>query len=122
VDSMPGSPALLMISPAARAVARTYREAGLAMIRELTEPPDHIATELEFMYFLCSKETESWLKADNAEAHKWRSLQAAFTAEHLTVWGADFCQRVQDETTESFYAVLAYLAQGFFRLESEARP
>ena len=56
VDVEPGIPALLMVSPAAEAVLESYRHAGLSLTKDLNEPPDHIATELEFMYYLCQKE------------------------------------------------------------------
>ena len=38
-------------------VLRSYQDAGVSV--EAKEPPDHIAIELEFMYYLCTKEAEA---------------------------------------------------------------
>lgn len=121
VDSEPDAPALLMVGPAARAVLKTYREAGLNMAEGLNEPPDHIATELEFMYYLCGKEACAWGDGNDVGAKEWRRLQHSFAAEHLAVWGIEFACQVKEATSQKFYAALSSLTQVLLRLESEVK-
>jgi TorA maturation chaperone TorD len=49
----------LFISPAAMDAERCYKKAGLKMSREINEPGDHMATELEFMMFLYSQKAKA---------------------------------------------------------------
>ena len=120
VDSDEDSPALLMVGPSARAVIKVYREAGLDMAEGVNEPPDHIATEIEFMYYLCRQEAGAWQASDSAEARTWRQRQRTFAAEHLGAWGIEFCGLVQEHAEVRYYALLGELASGFFQIESEA--
>lgn len=120
VDSEPDSPALLMVSPSAVAVQRAYREVGVDM-RSSAEPPDHIATELEFSYYLCCKEAFSWSEGDDAGAKEWRRLESVFATEHLAAWGIEFARQVQEATSQKFCAALSLLAQAYLRLEGEAK-
>ncbi len=109
---------LLMVGPSARAVAKTYKEAGLAMCQDLSEPPDHIATELEFLLYVSRKESTAWEQGDNAEGKKWRRFQKTFGDDHLGKWGIDFCRDVKEATRHSFYATLATVASAFFQFDA----
>jgi len=55
-----------------------YREAGLAINDDFKELPDHIAVELEFMYYLVFKETEALEKSDIDTSHKFIKMQQEF--------------------------------------------
>jgi putative dimethyl sulfoxide reductase chaperone len=101
---------LLMVSPAAIAVEKIYREAGVAMAKKLQEPPDHIAVELEFLYYLSKKESDAWAEPDNAAANDWHRQGLAFIETHLGGWGQRFCSQVQAESTQSFYRSITYFA------------
>ena len=121
VDSEPGAPALLVVSPSARAVLAAYREAGLNMAEGLNEPPDHIATEFEFMYYLCSAEARAWAEGNTDEADRLRGLEESFISGHLMKWGEDFALRVEEVSTQPFYRALAAVTQAFLRLEAELK-
>ena len=116
-DNEPHAPALLMVGSSARKVLQRYQEAGLSMADGLNEPPDHFATELEFMYYLIKKEAAAWEADDYNEARKWRDLQISFFTMHLGDWGIDFAILIQKKTENSFYAALSCLAFEFFMLE-----
>ncbi|HVJ04912.1 MAG TPA: molecular chaperone TorD family protein [Candidatus Saccharimonadales bacterium] len=118
VDSGGGDPPLLMVSTTGTAVMAMYREANLNMTQGMNEPPDHIATELEFMYYLCGKEAASWQAGNNSEAKEWRVRQSKFANEHLCKWGIRFCEQVKTNTQQKFYLALSILASAFFQMES----
>lgn len=107
---------LLMVSPEALAVEAAYREAGVALAANRREPPDHFATELEFLYYLCQQEARCWAAGAEDEAALWQRRQAAFLDRHLLPWGAAFCRQVQEASHHPFYQALARFAGDFFQL------
>lgn len=113
-DSQP----LLMVSPAAMAVEKAYREAGIAMSKELREPPDHFAVELEFLFYLSKKESDAWAEGDNDAANKWHRCELAFIDGHLGRWGQRFCSKVQKESLHPFYRSISYFAGTLLKLVS----
>lgn len=117
VDSEPDSPALLMVGPSARAALAAYREAGVNMAEGTNEPPDHVATEFEFMYYLCAKEVAA-LQAADADAAAWHTRQETFISEHLAVWVPDFAVTIEADSANSFYSAIASLTRAFVLLET----
>lgn len=114
------APALLMVGSSAGKVLQSYQEAGLSMADGLNEPPDHFATELEFMYYLIKKEAFAWEAGDCKEAMKRRCLQISFFKRHLGDWGTEFTKLVEKKTEETFYAVLSFLSSAFFQSEKQS--
>lgn len=113
----------LLMGASARAVQKAYDEAGLHMVAELREPPDHISAEFEFFYYLCKKESETWQREANDESKKWRRRERAFAEEHLGKWGVTFCRQVAEKSQSGFYTSLASLAAIFIQIENGAfRP
>jgi TorA maturation chaperone TorD len=108
---------LLMVSPTAMAVENAYREAGVNLSSDLREPPDHFATEMEFLYYLCKQESDAWAAGKNAMAKKWRRKQLAFLDGHLAKWGCEFCQAVEAQSTHPFYRAVAHFGEAFIQLE-----
>lgn len=109
---------LMMVSPEAIAVERAYREGGVAVTNRLSEPPDHFATECEFLCYLCNKEAAAWDEADERAANRWRRLQAAFLGKHLALWGVEFCRLVEAESRQPFYQAMARFAAAFIRQDA----
>lgn len=89
-------------------VQRFYRDAGLTI--DVAEPPDHIAIELEFLFFLCRKEAEA---ADDERSERYRSLQAAFFSQALLPWIKPFCSAIRSATDNRFYLALAACLEHF---------
>ncbi len=86
-------------------VAQYYQEAGLNV--ELKEPPDHIAIELEFMYYLCNREA-SVPREDNLDsARRYRQLQERFFLHAMKPWTGEFCDSIRKGTDNVFYTNLA---------------
>ncbi|MEP7215854.1 MAG: molecular chaperone TorD family protein [Anaerolineaceae bacterium] len=72
-----------------------YRAHGLEVGGIEQERPDHIATELEFMSFLASKEAHAIENFSDAEVDVTRESQALFLRDHLGCWGPEFGRRVE---------------------------
>ena len=66
-------------------IAGFYRAFGVE-VPAGGDRPDAIATELYFMYLLCTKESLALAAADGAAAELCREAQAKFLAGHLGTW------------------------------------
>ncbi|WP_225336077.1 TorD/DmsD family molecular chaperone [Halomicrobium urmianum] len=82
-----------VMGPSTTAVTRWYDEFGVRLAPDHSDLPDHIATELEFAAYLAKEGFDEYLDQ--------------FRDEHLTAWTAEFLTRVENETREPFYEVLA---------------
>lgn len=96
-----------------------YREAGLAFSGEVREAPDHIALELEFMYYLIFREIVSIKESDLTSAMGCLVKQKGFLAEHLGVWVAEFAERVEENASTGFYRNLATATNEFVQRDFE---
>jgi len=85
--------------------AHYYQEAGLSV--DIKEPADHIVIELEFMYYLCSKEASAATGGNLDEARKFREIQVGFFFDALKPWIANFCEAIKVGTDNAFYLNLA---------------
>jgi TorA maturation chaperone TorD len=86
-------------------VAQHYQEAGLSV--DIKEPPDHIAIELEFLHYLCSKEAAALSDNNSEDAQKMREMQVRFYFTALKPWGGTFCQAIRKGTDNEFYINVA---------------
>lgn len=84
-----------------------YREAGLEISKDFKELPDHIAVELEFMYYLIFKEIEALRKSDIETANKFIEMQNRFLNSFLGLWIDSFCEKIKNGTDNKFYKALA---------------
>ena len=112
-DRDPLSKKPIIMGPSTLAVQRTYHRHGLRLIPSHKDIPDHLATELEFMYFLCSNEQQAWETGDTEDAKELRRAQLKFLQEHLAVWLPSFCQQVQSSATCDLYQALAAILSEF---------
>ncbi len=91
-------------------VKRRYHEAGLDL--SVKEVPDHIALELEFMYFLVFKESVA-IQEGGAEATVYQDRQVSFLQTHLAVWVPEFADQVIEHAQTDFYRNLARTTKSF---------
>ena len=96
---------------------RQYAEAGLELSPDFTDLPDHIAVELEFMYFLCNKEAEEWKQGNSEAALQRLQNQKEFLAEHLLKWIPGFRESLNKAASLDFYRVMAGVTQEYIHLE-----
>ncbi len=95
-----------------------YRDAGLELAAGFTATADHVAAELEFMYFLAAKEHEALQAADAASAAHFRGKQRAFLNRHLGAWVPDFTRNVEAQARTLFYRGLATATRLFVEREA----
>jgi TorA maturation chaperone TorD len=94
-------------------VKNKYAEEGLQV--HLKEAPDHIAIELEFMYFLISKEVEVTLNSDAESTAAYLDKQKDFLGTHLSVWVSDLASNITANAETVFYRNLARLTDSFVK-------
>ncbi len=100
-------------------VLRAYEGEGLDH-EEGGEPPDFIATEMEFLYFLVGQEMEALSRDDLDAAHAARQKQIDFCHTLLQPWIKQFCERIkQAENASPLYCWAAEMLLAFCRHEEE---
>ena len=95
-----------------------YREEKLTML--LKDVPDHIAVELEFMYFLIFKQIEAINDDKPKVADDYLRKEADFLKSHLGAWVGEFADKVIEESSVYFYKELARLTKEFVLSEGGA--
>ncbi len=98
-------------------VNKRYAEEGLDIC--VKEAPDHIAMELEFMYFLIFREVEAVKISDSRAAAGYQEKQKAFLETHLGIWVSEFAYNVEANAQTTFYKHLARITRSFIREELE---
>lgn len=96
-----------------RAVLRAYGQRGFAVSEELSELPDHIALELEFLYLVSSDEAHAWSRGDAALAMELQEAQASFIRNHVGRWVGHLSERAREAARTPFYPAVLDLATSF---------
>ena len=96
-----------VMGPSTMETIRFYEEEGLARDESFNELPDHIAVELEFMYFLIFREAEALQKGESGRAEVYRQKQEDFRSRFLDKWVPPFCGNMKEGTDNCFYLALA---------------
>lgn len=109
----------LLMQEATIAVRKKYLKAGLVMKNLYSSPEDHIASEFEFMYFLCQKEAEARGKSNGEQALEWLEMQQEFLKEHLSAWIPAFCKDLEQAAESDFYKGVAKVTKAYLSLEQE---
>jgi TorA maturation chaperone TorD len=79
----------------------------------MKEPADHIAIELEFMYYLCSKEAAALSERAESEAARFRTLQVEFF-EKMMGWVPQFCELIRAGAATQYYKYLASCLDAYY--------
>ena len=93
-----------LMGPSALDVKNRYAEAGLEISKNFKDYPDHVAVELEFMNFLCSKEAATEHMADKEDL---RRKQKEFLEMHIRTWAGEFSDKVLKSANSLFYKTAA---------------
>ena len=94
----PGELAPLMGEPAIR-MRQRFESKGLAVDSNIQEPPDHLAIELEYLYFLLGKGWQGQDGALIAEA-------GSFAAESMLPWVSKLKQQIACQMPDHIYFFL----------------
>ncbi len=97
-------------------VMKAYSKAGLKISSGFKDLPDHIATELEFMHYLCFKQAEALGNKDEKNAEMYSTLQKNFLEEHLIKWIPDLCKCIIKEGKIGFYKGVSEVLGNFIDL------
>lgn len=89
------------------AVLHAYRDAGLQLDPELKELPDHVAVELEYLYYLSVRGVAGSSAGDEGEADRFFAARRAFLTDHVGAWVPAFAARITEGTESEFYRALA---------------
>jgi TorA maturation chaperone TorD len=100
-------------------VRARYRETGLDVAEDFNDPPDHIAAELEFVYFLMLKDMEASSGEDPEKGLDWGRKRMDFLRIHLGAWAPGFADLVEEKAETSFYRNLARTTRALIRHEME---
>lgn len=85
----------------------------------IKEAPDHIAIELEFMYFLIFREIEAIGNGQYDDAVNFLAKEKAFLTNHLCTWVPDFTDNIKKHAQTKFYQDLAHLTNSFILKDME---
>lgn len=96
---------------------KLYREAGLVQGGGFRDAPDHVAVELEFMYYLIFKEIEAIQAGDREVAVKFNDRQYGFLEKHLGSWVFPFTDLIESRAETEFYRNLASILRIFIAEE-----
>lgn len=108
-------------------IAGFYRAFGFQTGGIVRERPDHLGTELEFMYLLALKEAYAALNSMPEQAEICIDAQRKFLQDHLGRWIGPFCRSLERSIGErlgadglrSPYVKLAHLAEAFLTAEAD---
>jgi TorA maturation chaperone TorD len=100
------------------AVEELYAEGGFELDENFRDLPDHIATELEFLYLLIYRENEARRNDDPQALAEMAGLRKRFLDEHLGSWVGPFTAAVRAGAQSGFYRELAALTDRFVRMEA----
>ncbi|MBT3175954.1 MAG: molecular chaperone TorD [Desulfobacula sp.] len=87
---------------------RILEEHGLGVLKDVREPADHIAIQLELMAHLDEISTKA-ASTDTEHADELRKQQKTFLEDHLLNWVPVFCANCVERDPGGFYAALAQL-------------
>ncbi len=85
-----------------------FQAKGLALSKDLNEPPDHLCIELEYLYFLLQK---GWV--DGIHAHIEEAV--AFAEKVMLPWVEPFRIKLAENQPDDFYALCAALLCGLLQ-------
>jgi TorA maturation chaperone TorD len=98
-------------------VGKCYANEDLDIV--IKDAPDHIAMELEFMYYLVAKQTEAIRNANLPSIQSCQQKQFSFLQAHLGRWLPAFAKNVQKNAQTEFYRDLARLTETFVQEDVE---
>jgi TorA-specific chaperone len=111
VGMEPGATGSLMAEPAI-VMKKHLQSSGLALGAGISEPPDHIAIEFEYLYYLLQK---GW-----AEGRSTRFKEAAsFAANTMLPWVSRLRERLAGESQCRYYFFIASIATASLQFISE---
>ncbi|MHC4457730.1 MAG: TorD/DmsD family molecular chaperone [Planctomycetota bacterium] len=101
-------------------LAPPYGSFYLGLDVVIKDTPDHIAMELEFMYYLVAKQTQATNEENLQGIQIYKQKQKSFLSSHLARWVPEFTANVQQNAQTEFYKKLAQLTEIFVQKDLDA--
>ena len=101
----------------------TYKNEGVSLVAGRGDLPDHMTTELEFLFHLCRREEAAWAAGDGDEAVRLRRSLDTFLHAHAGIWLPRFAVSVRAHAGMEAYSAMAELLSAHLAVElGEAAP
>jgi len=94
-------------------VRKWYEKEALNVL--ISGPPDHIAIELEFMYYLVFRQIQATKEGNSQDIQLYQNKQKLFLCSHLARWLPEFTENVKKHAQTEFYRKLAGLTDIFLQ-------
>ena len=107
----------LLMQAARNEVLAIYRKAGMTVDDSWSDPEDHIAIELEYMQVMAGKTAQALRDGDESLAMRCLEEQRDFLDNHLLSWTPMLTEDMKRFAKTGFYQGLAYLTDGFLRVD-----
>lgn len=109
-----GIPPLLFVNKETRAVKDFMRSCGITQAVGTNEPLDHIATELEFLHYLCLRRAKVALPDEfSQDVTLPERAYEDFYENHFVPWNQDFAATVREKGRIPFYRALALILESY---------
>jgi TorA maturation chaperone TorD len=96
----------------AQEVNRLFSKMGIQVPEEWHQPSDYIGVELDFMRFLCEKESRLRDAGERNALREAVEAEKSFLEHHIVLWVPIFCERMLEEAREEYYVGIAHLTLG----------
>lgn len=108
----------LLMGESSLAVAACYAAENLNL-QGSDEPPDFLATELEFFYYLLAEEEAALLADNSVRLAELKSRQTDFFEKYLFPWIPEFCKRIAANSPIPFYLWVGDALRQFCEIEKQ---
>lgn len=108
-----GEKPALFISPAALDAERCYKKAGLTLSKEVREPADHMATEMEFMAYLHMEKAKALHEENKEKLSQIEGDIEEFTDIHLKKWALAFFEKCMVSSHHPAYKIFGEIGKVF---------
>ena len=90
-------------------MAGFYQAFSFPLDSKKSNPPDHVATQLEFLSFMFAKEAKALFQEDKEARKTCLSARGKFVRDHMSTWMPIFADGVAERTQNDFYTRAAAL-------------
>ncbi len=102
-------------------VKEFYEKAGLEISESFNNLPDHIAAELEFLYYLVFNEINAFQRENGNSAQWFRDLRFIFTERQIGQWAEAFATNIDQHARCTFYKELAKITFMVLNAQGETK-
>ncbi|MEG0070944.1 MAG: molecular chaperone TorD family protein [Raoultibacter sp.] len=118
-ESVYSSPEKLLMQDARDEVVAAYQSEGLGVVEDFREPEDHVATEFEFMAYLCEKASAALATGDEQAVVHYQKAQCDFFQHHLASWVPAFCDDFEKQVTTLYYRGICALTRQQIAMDAD---